>query len=264
MKYYPADKILREYIECYWIVRDVSNTFNNDKWVSAFPGISPDLIIILEGEMTFRYKGAVSTTKSSVLENQIKQRFEINNASLREFIFVQFKNKSLGAIRPFTDKDLSCFHQQDLMNPCDLFGESFHKFSSHLQYLSDTSIVNELDQWFFSQLRKRNHYDITSLFEEGIYGGTLNGAMKRTPYSPSTLERYFKKEIGLTPKHFQRLRRYKTAVAELCSTKNTDWGYYVEKYGYFDQSHFIKEVKGFTSYPPSQILESNPLLSYRN
>jgi len=38
---------------------------------------------------------------------------------------------------------------------------------------------------------------------------------------------------------------------------------YVVKYGYFDQWHFIKEIKRYSGFIPSQVLEEKNLLNYR-
>ena len=54
--------------------------------------------------------------------------------------------------------------------------------------------------------------------------------IKATNYSYSTLERYFKRDTGLTPKKFQSLQRYKKAIRELYVTRNSDWQHYVVKY----------------------------------
>ncbi|MEM9895979.1 MAG: AraC family transcriptional regulator, partial [Bacteroidota bacterium] len=84
-----------------------------------------------------------------------------------------------------------------------------------------------------------------------------------TNYSYSTLERYFKKETGLTLKGFQTLTRFKLATEELYTTQNQNWIHYVDKFKYFDQSHFIKEIKRFSGFTPSQLLNTPGLISYR-
>lgn len=87
--------------------------------------------------------------------------------------------------------------------------------------------------------------------------------LEKTGYSLSTLERHVKRETGLTPKAFLGLRKYKAAVEEIHNNQHQDWQYYVEKYNYTDQSHFIKTVKRYTGFTPTQLIKNPNLISFR-
>ena len=91
----------------------------------------------------------------------------------------------------------------------------------------------------------------------------LGAIMKVTGYSYSTIERYFKKETGLTPKSFQTLQRFKKVLRELSTSVNLDWQHYVLEHGYYDQSHFIKEMKKFTGYSPSALVHMPSFIKLR-
>ena len=91
----------------------------------------------------------------------------------------------------------------------------------------------------------------------------LPSIMEATGYSYATIERYFKRETGLTPKKYQSLRRNKQAVTEICSTKNDDWMHYVNQYGYYDQAHFVKDIKRYTKFTPSQLIAAPSFVAYR-
>lgn len=66
------------------------------------------------------------------------------------------------------------------------------------------------------------------------------------------LERLFKSYIGLTPKQFCRIIRFNATLyyqKQQRVVNLTDLAYTA---GYFDQMHFIKEVKSITDLPPSR------------
>ncbi len=65
------------------------------------------------------------------------------------------------------------------------------------------------------------------------------------------LERLFKQEVGLNPKMYCRIIRFNASILhyQKTSTPLTDLAYTA---GYFDQMHFIKEVKRFTGLSPRQ------------
>lgn len=67
------------------------------------------------------------------------------------------------------------------------------------------------------------------------------------------LERYFKKEIGISPKQLGRVLRLQTALNLLLNSdeKLTNIAYESE---YFDQTHFIKDFKEFTGITPKEFL----------
>ena len=95
-------------------------------------------------------------------------------------------------------------------------------------------------------------------YEEGI-----KNLLSKTNYSLSTLERYVKKETGMTPKSFLSLKKYKAALEEIHNDECYDWQYYVNKYNYTDQSHFIKTIKRYTGFTPTQLIKVPNLISFR-
>lgn len=67
-------------------------------------------------------------------------------------------------------------------------------------------------------------------------------------YNYKYIERIFKKHVGITPKLYCRIIRFNHAFRLLNTNFNlTDIAY---QCGYFDQNHFIKEIKHFTGYTP--------------
>ncbi len=72
-------------------------------------------------------------------------------------------------------------------------------------------------------------------------------------------ERLFLKYIGLTPKTYIRIIRFNTCVNHYnASDSLTQMAF---ENGFFDQSHFIKEFKQFTSLTPRQFLKKEYSLS---
>ena len=145
----------------------------------------------------------------------------------------------------------------------DVFGQDLERFKNHLSQLEPSMRVRELDEWFAKRYRKEYEGFVIEMAEEVSKNCDLRTIMNATGYSYSTLERYFKKETGLTPKNFQTLQRFKKALRELHTTNNDNWTDYVTKYGYYDQSHFIKEMKRFTSCTPSELLKTPAFIKIR-
>ncbi|MEE1961111.1 helix-turn-helix domain-containing protein [Allomuricauda taeanensis] len=67
------------------------------------------------------------------------------------------------------------------------------------------------------------------------------------------IERLFHRFLGVTPKIYMRIVRFNAAIHYFSKHNNnlTELGY---RLGFFDQSHFIREFRSFTSLSPSEFL----------
>jgi len=63
--------------------------------------------------------------------------------------------------------------------------------------------------------------------------------------------RRFEEQVGLTPKAFARVRRFKRAIARLAAGRMADVAL---EAGYYDQSHFIRDFREFSGLTPAEYL----------
>jgi AraC-like DNA-binding protein len=68
------------------------------------------------------------------------------------------------------------------------------------------------------------------------------------------LEILFKKELGLSPKRYARLIKIKKMSIQLSERTDINLAQFANEWGYFDQSHFIKDFKSVTLQTPKQFL----------
>jgi AraC-like DNA-binding protein len=81
------------------------------------------------------------------------------------------------------------------------------------------------------------------------------------------LEQMFSDEVGLSPKEFIRVVRFREVMRHMHSPLQTSWQQIVADYNYTDQSHLIRDFKQFAGISPSALQLENPLfdqLIYRN
>ncbi len=72
-------------------------------------------------------------------------------------------------------------------------------------------------------------------------------------YSHKQFNRLFKEFVGFNPKLFARIVRFETILKNHnCYDSLTKLAH---SYGYHDQSHFIREFKGFSGYSPSEFFK---------
>jgi AraC-like DNA-binding protein len=64
----------------------------------------------------------------------------------------------------------------------------------------------------------------------------------------------FRKEVGLTPKLFCRVRRFQRVLRHISAGRAVDWAEIALTCGYFDQAHFIHDFRAFSGINPSSYL----------
>lgn len=231
--------------------------------VYDYPGIRSEIILMFDGTLHYEYLGKKCETNKHMMASHIEGGFLFDAKHLDRFVVIQFKPRSLSALLPFIQIAPKELIRKSVCDAEEVFGNRVNVLADHLKKVPEDRIADILDDWFLRRMDQQSVGFVTEIFNEVEQSKqtsfdasrSLQAMRDITRYSYSTLERYFKKETGMTPKKYQTLGRYKAAVEEIYDTQNNDWTHYVAKYGYFDQSHFIKEVKRYTNVTPAQLLK---------
>jgi AraC-like DNA-binding protein len=79
--------------------------------------------------------------------------------------------------------------------------------------------------------------------------------------SERTLQRNMKNSLGVGPKSFSNILRFKEVLRILKQHPEYDWQDVLYHCGYYDQAHFIKDFKRYTGKTPRAFLDDNDNLS---
>ena len=71
-------------------------------------------------------------------------------------------------------------------------------------------------------------------------------------YSPRHFIALFRAAVGLTPKHYYRVKRFTAALQRLSSNSDTNLAHLAASLGYSDQAHFTREFRDFAGITPRQ------------
>jgi methylphosphotriester-DNA--protein-cysteine methyltransferase len=77
---------------------------------------------------------------------------------------------------------------------------------------------------------------------------------ERTGFSARRFIALFRNEVGLTPKVYCRLARFREVVVTLTTTSRVDWTEIALASGYYDQPHFNHDFREFAGMSPSDYL----------
>jgi methylphosphotriester-DNA--protein-cysteine methyltransferase len=80
---------------------------------------------------------------------------------------------------------------------------------------------------------------------------TISQLATSTDESPRTIQRLFRKHVGVTPKWMILRCRIQEAAAQIEAGQDIKWADFAHSLGYFDQSHFINEFTSMVGEPPA-------------
>jgi AraC-like DNA-binding protein len=80
---------------------------------------------------------------------------------------------------------------------------------------------------------------------------TVKSVSESTGLSQRRFIDLFKREVGMTPKLFCRVRRFQDVLAFVRKSKTPDWSEAAYICGYFDQSHLIRDFRIFSGINPT-------------
>lgn len=224
---------LRPYISHYWLSLD-----NRDESYSIAPDGAVDVVIVA-GAATFRVDAFGTTTKRS------KVQLEVGN----HYLGVRFRP---GQSRHFLDARTSeltnAVHSAEGIFPLDISGIA--------ESISTGSVFTYLDMVLLRHLRCRSpshsRIDDVIRFIE-VTGRPVRVSELVNMYCTSRrhFERTFFDVVGLSPKLFAEIIRFRRASA-LLANSNLPLAQIAAVIGYTDQSHFTHEFARFFGQPPLQ------------
>jgi len=146
-------------------------------------------------------------------------------------------------------KDIYYLHDQ-FQNCFNVF-QMKTLFESHMSdYLKRSHGVSSLLNEIFNYIES----------SEGLISVSI--LCKRFNISPRSLQRRFKDEIGLSPMELLQIFRINKAIKMINCPKNIDLTEISYLSGYYDQSHFIRDIKKITRNTPGKIKDSQNLDKY--
>lgn len=69
------------------------------------------------------------------------------------------------------------------------------------------------------------------------------------------VEQVFRTDVGLSPKAYQRLRRFRSALASIDDAARLGWPAFATRHGYFDQAHLIRDFRAHCGLSPTAYLQ---------
>ncbi len=250
----PKNEYLKNIVECYWYVKD-----NPEDVMILPPAISNDIIFNLKppttifidrNEKYFLAGNYFSGVRTKFFHLDQHGSFEIYGLRFKPWVMALFFNvpisKLVNAFLPIDEnnKQLIIFNELQKRLGCEL---------------SEAATVEQFDNFLLSNysFEGKQQIMLKSIFNASSLNSKLSVrqlALKAN-LSISSIERLFKRYIGITPNILFRILRYSEIWNALNDPEYSSWADIVYSCGYFDQAHFIKEFKTLTGKSPSSYMK---------
>lgn len=189
-----------------------------------------------------------------------KHRLSLSHQSGVDIFGVKFTTTGL-----YTLTGVDMQHIADAIVPADcIWGREIEWLCEALYEASDVvGMIQVLEQFIQKKLKKRPTLTLHPPFEAALgYMETkciysLQDILERTFMSQRTMERYFRTRLGLTPKRYAQICRFNAVKQILDKQPVPNWQEVVYSFGYYDQSHFIKEFKKLSGKTPVQYIDAS-------
>jgi AraC-like DNA-binding protein len=91
---------------------------------------------------------------------------------------------------------------------------------------------------------------------------TIAQVTGRIGLSPRRFIQIFREQVGLNPKLYCRVRRFRQVLSAVAKGGRVEWTDIALDAGYFDQAHFIHDFRSFSGINPGAYLASRPVGSH--
>lgn len=232
---HAASGVLARYIEQYWIVR----------WDLPAPHVQETL-----PHPSIHW---VLGTAGPGLHGVPTRRFSIELSGRGCVVGAKFRP---GAFYPFYGHPVS--ELTDRVLPIDAVFEGARALEAEIMPLDDDAARIEcLEAYLRPRARPTDEaIDLTiaaaRLARDERALLTVEALAERVGSSPRTLQRLFRKCVGVSPKWVLRRYRMLEIAERVRSGAHTDWAGVAAELGYFDQAHFIKDFKAQIGRTPAE------------
>ncbi|MCU0479782.1 MAG: helix-turn-helix domain-containing protein [Anaerolineae bacterium] len=251
---------LRPYIENYWILKTQSSDMMPLQEAIFVDGRAD--ILFNFGVAYQRGHPHLNSTPIpfSNVDAQRTYPVSIHQTGAIHLIGVRFR---VGGLAPFIPHPLYQL-SDSVISTSDIFGRAIDELESKLYEAQLIDQIVLLDAFFMQSLRLRDSYRMVMDITRKLVSPdkTIQQISHDVGYSIRSIDRFFRDDIGFSPKFYARILRIERAIQLMMTASNLTMIELALQLGYYDQAHFSKEFKDFTGQTPiayrAQLLQKLP------
>lgn len=221
----------------------------------------PGLAISLPGATILKITGkngrTVELPRASIVGPQTELNSRTSGSGRHIGLNIMFRPTGLFRLfnQSITEITDSWFPAEDVLGP------DFLRFQEALQNEHGLAARKELvDRFLLSALESCRPPEAVAFATSSIanHRGPCDfaGIARSCGISERQLERQFLQQVGMTPKRFERLTRFRSALRMKAHAPSVKWTRVAQDAGYYDQNHLVKDFRKLTGTTPSTYLDA--------
>lgn len=127
---------------------------------------------------------------------------------------------------------------------------------------SPAARLDLLEAWLAARLPRVHgvHPAVAEALRDFDAGASVQAAVARSGYSHRRFIALFRRAVGLPPKLYARVRRFRGLIERLSAQPDLAWTELAIDAGYSDQSHFVREFHEFAGVTPQAYRNAAPTM----
>jgi AraC-like DNA-binding protein len=230
----PPDR-LKPYVECFW-------THQPGSAVVDYPVLPDGCVDIVYSPGTTRELQVVgamtSARKFALAAGQIEFGVRFRPAMSQAFLPVPGLDSTDRSIALSDIWGAEARRLVEQVSEAQSPAQCIHLFETRLRHPGELTVVQRLCGTIVEQAGQVRIDDLA--FQAGL--------------SARQLRRLFLDQIGLSPKHFCRVIRFRNSLSRVPQVGHGEWSQVALDCGYYDQAHFINEFREFSGYTPGEFI----------
>ncbi len=256
----PSGRLSR-FIKCYWVL--VNNGEEIEKTPEPIlPDGCPEIVFNLGESFKRHCADRIEIQPKAIVVGQIKRRVLVEPTKTVNLFGVRFNPSGL---YPFLKQSVA-----DLTDEIETLDAVFGRLGSEItERICEAGSTNEritiFENSFTGWLKEPKNGCRSARVVEIIHNSDgrlrIEQLAKTLDINWKTLERRFKKEVGITPKLFCRITRLQKILQHLNRERATRWADIAYSFGYADQAHFINDFRQFSGVSPKTFVNNQNNIS---
>jgi AraC-like DNA-binding protein len=219
----------------------------------GYPEATAELLIVLSGGLLLSYRNNDYRVDESCCFTFIEEPSKVTVSQDFSCIRVVFKPLGVLPLVGLTGLSSQELISKPIIGVSEFVNPSISRLISEInETTKHADIAGLINESLVSQLLMKPSL-LSHLGESLLTASTVDDLCEHLCCTPRTLQRWFKNEMGISPKYFLRLLRFKHTLSHLASPSPAHPIAVAHNLGYYDHNHLIKEVQHFAQSTPGQL-----------
>lgn len=225
-----------------------------------YPRNRPEILINLAKPIRGNVAGKTVVIDECTIQGSKTKFVEAWHPAYCHFLSIRFTPNGYYKFLGIPQKSFT----DDVISLDDVINENSKGLIQHLQEAPDSSHRFRIIVDWLHKAKRETEYDSELVSDFIIKHISCNPRLSvkeltnKTGYTRKHLVCRFKEEVGLTIKEYQKIYRIYCVLKYVNKVDHISWAQLACKFGFYDQSHLIRDFKQYTGFTPAEYLSRLP------